>query len=305
MAASLEVGGVGEASRRVHAYWALAKPRIVGLLLVTTVPAMILAAGGMPPGWLVIATVAGGALAAGGANAINCYLDRDIDAVMRRTHRRPLPAGEIEPGPALAFGIGLSASGVALLAVAVNPLAAALTAGANLFYVLVYTMWLKRRTPQNIVIGGAAGAVPPVVGWAAVTGRVGLPAVLMFGIVFLWTPMHFWALSLRYADDYRAAGVPMLPVTDGRSETTRRMLRYAVAVAATSIALGPVARLGVLYDALAVGLSAMVVVDAAKLRRTRAPAAELRVFKRSNVYLAALFAAMAADVLVRSSVGRT
>jgi heme o synthase len=304
MAASLSVGTAGAVSRRAHAFWALTKPRIVGLLLVTTVPAMLLAANGLPSGWLVLATISGGALAAGGANALNCYLDRDIDAVMRRTRRRPLPAHDIEPAQALAFGVGLSVAGVSLLAMEVNPLAAALTAGADLFYVLVYTMWLKRRTPQNIVIGGAAGAVPPVVGWAAVTGRVGLPAVLMFGIVFLWTPLHFWALSLRYADDYRAAAVPMLPVTRGRDETTRRMLRYAVAVAAISVALVPAAGLGPLYGAVAVGLGAMVVADAAVLRRTRDPAGEVRVFKRSNVYLAALFVAIAADVLVRSAVGR-
>jgi protoheme IX farnesyltransferase len=305
MSVSLSVRTVGTASRRLPAYWALAKPRIVGLLLVTTVPAMILAANGLPSGWLVLATVAGGALAAAGANALNCYLDRDIDAVMRRTRRRPLPARDIEPAHALVFGLALSVSGVALLAMAVNVLAAALTAAANLFYVFVYTMWLKRRTPQNIVIGGAAGAVPPVVGWAAVTGRVGLPAVLMFGIVFLWTPLHFWALSLRYADDYRAAAVPMLPVTEGRDETTRRMLRYAVAVAAISVALGPVAGLGLLYDAVAVVMGLLVVADAAALRRTRDPAAELRVFKRSNVYLAALFVAIAADVLLRSAFVRS
>ena len=304
MAASLSIRTVG-VSRRAHAFWALAKPRIVGLLLVTTVPAMILAANGLPSGWLVLATVAGGALAAGGANALNCYLDRDIDAVMRRTRRRPLPAHDVEPAQALVFGVGLSVAGVSLLAMAVNPLSAALTAGANLFYVLVYTVWLKRRTPQNIVIGGAAGAVPPMVGWAAVTGRVDLPAVLMFGIVFLWTPLHFWALSLRYEDDYRAAAVPMLPVTEGRDETTRRMLRYAVALAAISVALVPAGGLGPLYGAVAVGLGAMVVAHAAVLRRTRDPGAEVRVFKRSNVYLAALFVAIAADVLVRSAVGRT
>jgi heme o synthase len=304
MAASVSVRTVGTASRPLRAYWALAKPRIVGLLLVTTVPAMVLAANGLPSGWLVLATVAGGALAAAGANALNCYLDRDIDAMMRRTRRRPLPARDIEPAHALVFGLALSVAGVALLAMAVNILAAALTAAANLFYVFVYTMWLKRRTPQNIVIGGAAGAVPPMVGWAAVTGRVGLPAVLMFGIVFLWTPLHFWALSLRYADDYRAAAVPMLPVTEGRDETTRRMLRYAVAVAAISIALGPVAGLRLLYDAVAVVMGLLVVADAAVLRRTRDPAAELRVFKRSNVYLAALFVAIAADVLARVAILR-
>jgi protoheme IX farnesyltransferase len=283
---------------RFRSFWSLTKPRIVGLLLVTTAPAMILAGGKFPPLSLLAATLGAGALAAGGANALNCYLDRDIDAAMRRTRRRPLPAHELEPAHALTLGTSLSVAGVALLATSVNLTAAALTAGANLFYVFVYTLWLKRRTPQNIVIGGAAGAVPPMVGWAAVTGGVGVPALMMFGIVFLWTPLHFWALSLRYAEDYQAARVPMLPVTHGREETTRRMLRYAIAVAALSVALGPVGGLGPVYMAVAIVLGAMTVIDAAGLRGTRSPAAELRVFKRSNLYLAALFVAIAVDVLL-------
>ena len=197
------------------AYFSLTKPRIIVLLLVTTIPAMVLAKGGWPSVWLMLVTVAGGAIVAGGANAMNCYFDRDIDGLMLRTRGRPLPAGQIEPERAAVFGIILAAVGFLMLQVFVNLLAACLTLGAFAFYVVVYTLLLKRTTPLNIVIGGAAGAMPPVVGWAAVTGSVEAPALVLFAIVVLWTPPHFWALALNYNSDYKRAGVPMLPVVVG------------------------------------------------------------------------------------------
>jgi heme o synthase len=196
---------------RLAAYVGLTKPRIIELLLVTTVPAMVLAEKGIPSTWLMLVTLVGGTLAAGGANTINCVIDRDIDEQMQRTHRRPLPKGSVTPANALRFGIALEVFAFLLLWGTVNLLAAILAVSATAFYVFVYTMWLKRSTTQNIVIGGAAGAVPVLVGWAAVTGRVGLPAWIMFAIIFFWTPPHFWALAMRYRDDYAKAGVPMLP----------------------------------------------------------------------------------------------
>ena len=198
-------------TQRFGTYWALTKPRIIELLLITTVPAMVLAARGWPGTWLVLSTLIGGTLSAGGANALNCYIDRDIDEVMRRTSRRPLPRHQIEPVDARNFGIALGLAGFAWLWAFTNLTAALLATAALLFYVFVYTLWLKRTTPQNIVIGGAAGAVPALVGWAAVTGGVGLAAWILFAVVFYWTPPHFWALALRYRDEYAAAAVPMLP----------------------------------------------------------------------------------------------
>jgi protoheme IX farnesyltransferase len=267
----------------------------VELLLVTTVPAMILARRGMPSIWLVLATLVGGAMAAGSANAINCYLDRDIDEVMRRTRRRPLPAHEIEPERALSFGYALGAMSFFFLAVTVNVLAASLALSAIAFYVFVYTMWLKRSSTQNIVIGGAAGAVPVLVGWAAVTGTVGLPAWVMFAIVFVWTPPHFWALAMRYRGDYAAAGVPMLPVVRGTEETRRSILRYSLVLFATSLLLIPIGSLGPVYGATAVVLGAWFVWRALRLWRSASPAEPLRLFRYSIVYLAALFAAVAVD----------
>ncbi|MBI1886614.1 MAG: protoheme IX farnesyltransferase, partial [Chloroflexi bacterium] len=211
------------ASEVAVAYLRLTKPRIILLLLITTIPAMILAEGGWPSPWLVLATLAGGAMAAGGANALNCYFDRDIDSMMLRTRGRPVPAGQIEPERAALFGVVLAGAGFLILEAFVNLPAAFLTLGAFGFYVVVYTILLKRSTPLNIVIGGAAGAMPPVVGWAAVTGRVELPALILFGIVVLWTPPHFWALALNYSSDYRRARVPMLPVVLGEEETRRQI----------------------------------------------------------------------------------
>jgi heme o synthase len=281
------------------AYWQLTKPRIVLLLLITTVPAMILAEQGMPSLWLIAATLVGGTAAAGGANAINQVIDRDIDAVMRRTRRRPLPSRAIAPRHALAFGLALGASGFAWLAVLVNLLAASLALAALAFYVLVYTMWLKRSSTQNIVIGGAAGAAPALVGWASVTGRVGLPALVMFAVVFLWTPPHFWALAIRYERDYGAAGVPMLPVMAGRAATARQILWYSLVLVATTLALYPVAHLGPIYLVASLVLGAAFVVRAVRLLRDSTGKAAMEMFRYSIAYLATLFGAIGVDVIAR------
>src|SRR5439155_19163115 len=225
-----------------------------------------------------VATLVGGTMSAGGANAINQYLDRDIDELMARTRRRPLPAHTMPPRNALVFGIGLGVAGFVWLVGTVNLPAALLSAGALAFYVFVYTLWLKRSSPQNIVIGGAAGAAPALVGWAAVTGRVGLPAVVMFLIVFYWTPPHFWALSIQYEADYRAAGVPMLPVVRGLDETTRQILLYSLQLFAITLLLIPVARMGVEYTVAAVGLGAWFVVEAVRVRRERTVARAMHLF---------------------------
>jgi protoheme IX farnesyltransferase len=281
------------------AYYQLTKPRIVLLLLITTVPSMILAARGVPSLWLILATLIGGTMSAGGANAINQYIDRDIDELMARTRRRPLPAHAIRPGNAVAFGIGLGIAGFIWLALIVNLPAALLSAGALAFYVFVYTMWLKRSSPQNIVIGGAAGAAPALVGWAAVTGRVEWPAVVLFMIVFLWTPPHFWALSLRYRRDYQAAGIPMLPVVAGVEATTRSIFLYSVILVGGTLVLWPVAPTGPIYPAAAVLLGAVFVGRARQLRAKRSPKAAMSLFRYSIAYLALLFGAVALDTLVR------
>jgi protoheme IX farnesyltransferase len=219
------------------AYLNLTKPRIIVLLLVTTIPAMILAHGGLPSIWLMAATVSGGAVVAGGANAVNCYFDRDIDEVMRRTRSRPLPSGRVEPNHAILFGVLLAGAGFLFLEAFTNLLAAFLTLGSFAFYVVVYTLLLKRTTPLNIVIGGASGAMPPVVGWAAVTGDVGLPALVLFGIIVVWTPPHFWALALNCSTDYESARVPMLPVVAGEGETRRQILLHSLGLVAVSLIL--------------------------------------------------------------------
>jgi protoheme IX farnesyltransferase len=283
-------------AERIRAYLLLAKLRIIELLLITTVPAMVLAAGGWPGWWLVAVTLAGGTLSAGGANAINNFVDRDIDSQMRRTRHRPLPAHRVGPREALVVGIGLGTAGFALLWAAVNLPAALLSTGALLFYVLVYSMGLKRTTPHNIVIGGAAGAVPVLVGWAAVTGTVELPAWILFAIIFAWTPPHFWALSLRYRADYERAGVPMLPVVAGERNTTAQIFLYSVAVAGLSLLLHPVAGLGMVYLVAAAVLGAWFVADAFRLTRDSRRA--MLLFRNSNLYLALLFSALALDVLV-------
>lgn len=278
------------------AYVALTKPRIIELLLITTVPAMVLAEGGWPGTWLVIATLIGGTLSAGGANAINNYFDRDIDVVMRRTSHRPLPRDAIPASSALWFGIVLGVIGFLWLWLFVNLPAGLLATAALLFYVLVYTMALKRSTPQNIVIGGAAGAVPVLVGWAAVTGSLAPAAWLLFGIVFCWTPPHFWALAIRYKDDYASAGVPMLPVVVGEQRTTWYILGYSLLLTAVSLLLWPVAPTGALYPIAALILGALFVVEAARLIRT--PERSMALFRYSTIYLAVLFAVIWVDTAI-------
>jgi protoheme IX farnesyltransferase len=288
------------ATATFRAYFLLTKPRVVELLLVTTVPAMVLADGGLPSLTLIGAVLVGGALAAGGANTINCWIERDRDRIMHRTERRPLPAGKIDPRHALVFGVLLEASAFVWLWTTVNLLSAALAVSAMLFYVFVYTIWLKPRSPQNIVIGGAAGAVPVLVGWAAVTGRLAAPAWVLFAIVFCWTPPHFWALSLRYRDDYAAAGIPMLPVARGIATAVRQILVYSVIVVAVTMSLFFFERMGVVYFVAAVGLGAAFVWQAFELRRDASPRRAMRLFSFSNIYLALLFASIAVDTLVRS-----
>ncbi len=298
----------------VRAYIALTKPRIIELLLVTTVPAMVLATRQVPGIqlghwlWLTVWTLVGGTLAAGSANAINCYLDRDIDLLMARTRRRPLPAHQVEPERAVVFGLALGAIAFAVLAFFVNLLAAFLGLLAIAFYVVVYTMMLKRSTPQNIVIGGAAGALPPVIGWAAVTGNVGVPALLLFALVFYWTPPHFWALSLRIRKDYAAAGVPMLPVVRGIAETTRQIGLYTILMVAISLILFAVGRMGPVYLVAAVVLGALFLRQAYGLWRRgdseeESTAGAIRLYKYSISYLTLLFAAIALDTLVLAAFG--
>jgi protoheme IX farnesyltransferase len=288
---------------KVGAYVALTKPRIIELLLVTTVPTMVVAEQGMPPVWLMVATVIGGALAAGGANAINMYVDRDIDAVMNRTKGRPLVTGAVTPRAALIFAIGIEALAFLWLWVVVNPLSAVLGLSACLFYVFVYTLWLKRSSSQNIVIGGAAGAIPVLIGWSSVTDSVSetfsWAPVTLFALMFFWTPPHFWALAIKYKDDYAAADVPMLPVVASYRETTRKMLAYTVLVVALSFAFGAAAELGALYWVASAVLGAAFIVMAVQVMRTESPAKAIKLFTFSITYITLLFGAMAADVLLR------
>ena len=282
----------------VSAYFSLTKPRIIELLLVTTFPAMVVAEDGMPNLWLVVSTLIGGSLAAGGANTINCVIDRDIDAIMRRTQHRPLPAGLIPPERALAFGISLGVVSFTFLTLTVNLLTAALAMSALLFYVFVYTMWLKRSTVENIVIGGAAGAVPPLCGWAAVTGSLEAAPLIMFAIVFLWTPPHFWALAIGYSNDYANANIPMLPVTHGAREARRRSLVYAVAMVGTSLALYATDAVGLIYLATAV-ISGVIFIGLAVAQLVQASTkAAMNLFRYSMVYLSIIFLVMALDRLV-------
>jgi heme o synthase len=283
----------------IGSYVRLTKPRVIELLLVTAVPPMVLAQQGMPALGLIAAVVVGGALAAGGANTINCWIERDRDQLMQRTLKRPLPRGEIVPARALAFGIVLNVLAFALLASAANLLAATLTLSATLFYVFVYTLWLKPRTVQNIVIGGAAGAVPALVGWAAVRDGLGAPAWLLFAIVFFWTPAHFWALAMKYRDDYAAAGVPMLPVVHGVELTTRRIAAYATITVALTFAMTLTGDVGRVYAAAVFVLGGMFVTRAFALVREPSPQRAIRFFAWSNVYLMLVFVAVAVDAFVR------
>jgi heme o synthase len=287
------------ARARVGGFIALTKPRIIELLLVTTVPTMVVAQRGMPPLWLIAATVAGGTLAAGGANAINMVIDRDIDRVMHRTRNRPLVTGLLEPTEAMVFAIALEVAAFALLWATVNLLSAVLAVSATAFYVFVYTLWLKRTSTQNIVIGGAAGAVPVLVGWSAVTDSLGWAPLVLFAVIFVWTPPHFWALAVKYKDDYAAADVPMLPAVASMRTTSVRILRYTLLLWVLTVVFAPVAGMGPIYVAAAVALGAVFTGFAVQLLRTGSPAVAMRLFSWSITYVTLLFGAMAADQLIR------
>lgn len=289
------------ALRKAKAYVGLTKPRVIELLLVTTAPVMVLAARGIPDLWLVLATLVGGALSAGSANAFNCYIDRDIDRVMNRTRTRPLVTGELRDGEALAFAWITGAASVLWLGLLVNWLAAALSLGAILFYVIVYTLLLKRRTPQNIVWGGMAGCMPVLIGWAAVTGSLSWTPVVLFGIVFLWTPPHYWPLSMKYRADYQSAGVPMLAVVRGRTVVGLQVVLYAWATVACSLLLIPVAGMGILYTVVAITAGGWFVVESHRLYGTAIRHGEvrpMRVFHSSISYLTLVFLAVGIDPLL-------
>jgi protoheme IX farnesyltransferase len=285
---------------RARGYLALTKPRIIELLLVTTVPTMIVAERGLPTLGLMACTVAGGALAAGGANAINMYADRDIDRLMERTRSRPLVTGAVTPRAALTFAVALEVAAFVLLWTTVNLLSAALAVAACLFYVFVYTLWLKRSSSRNIVIGGAAGAVPVLVGWSAVTGGLDWAPIVLFAVIFYWTPPHFWALAIRYRDDYARADVPMLPVVAGVRATAVRILLYTVLLWVLTVVFTPIAEMGPLYLAAALVLGAVYTVLAVNLVREPRPEPAIRLFAWSITYITLLFGAMAADQLLRS-----
>ena len=285
-------------------YVALTKPRIIELLLVTTLPTMVVAAKGIPGFALIIETLIGGTLAAGGANAINMVVDRDIDAIMQRTQGRPLVRGVMSPQSALIFALAIELLAFIVLAVFVNQLSAWLAMSATAFYVFIYTLWLKRRSKQNIVIGGAAGAVPVLIGWSAVTNNVTWTPVLLFVVIFIWTPPHFWALAVRYRDDYEAANVPMMPVVTSLRRTTLEILVYSVIMWMVTIAIGPIAHLGWIYALSATLLGGAFTYMAMRLyshaRIGTADVGEaMKLFHYSITYLTALFVLMAVDVLVR------
>jgi protoheme IX farnesyltransferase len=283
----------------VQAYLGLTKTRIIEQLLVVTVPAMFLAERGVPSVWLIAATLLGGAMAAASAHALNCVVDADIDAVMKRTARRPLARGQVPTRNALIFGLVLGALSAVWLGLTTNWLAAGLSVAAIAFYVLVYTLLLKRRTSQNIVWGGAAGCMPVVIGWAAVTGSVEWPAFVMFGVIFFWTPPHFWALAMRYRDDYAAAGVPMLPVVAPPALVSRRILIYSWVMAGWSLLLVPATSW--IYAAVAALGGAWFVFQAHRLHRGVLAGVEtrpMRLFHLSNMYLCGLFAAIAVDAAI-------
>lgn len=289
------IGNLGVRTR-IAAYVALTKPRIIELLLITTVPAMVVAGAAWPGTWLVIATVLGGTLSAAGANALNNYHDRDIDQIMQRTARRPLPRDLVGPQQARMFGWALTVAGFAWLWGFANLLAAAISTAAVLFYYLFYTKVLKRSTDQNIVIGGAAGAAPVLVGWAAVTGSLATPAWILFAIIFAWTPPHFWALALKYKDDYAAADIPMMPVVRGIEATTRQMLVYAGITVLFSLALIPAAGMGWLYLLSAIVSGGWLVIESFRVLFN--PGRAMKLFGYSTIYLSVLFAAMLADRLI-------
>ncbi|MDQ6782000.1 MAG: heme o synthase [Actinomycetota bacterium] len=284
---------------RLGGFVALTKPRIIELLLVTTLPTMFVAARGLPRVSLMVATLIGGTLAAGGANAVNMFVDRDIDAVMHRTANRPLVTGVVSPAAALTFAIILEVLAFAELWSAVNLLSAVLAVSATLFYVFVYTLWLKRTSSQNIVIGGAAGAVPVLVGWAAVTGTVGLAPILLFALIFVWTPPHFWALAIKYREDYASVDVPMMPVVATFERTAREILAYSVLVLVVSVAFGWSAHMGPLYWVAAIVCGGVFVAFAARLYLVRTERRAMVLFHWSISYVTLVFAAMAVDELIR------
>jgi len=291
-----KVFSVGE---RLAGYLALTKPRIIELLLVTTVPTMFVAQGGVPSVWLMAATVIGGTLAAGGANAVNMVVDRDIDGLMERTMHRPLVQGVMSPRAALTFAVCIEVAAFTWLLATVNLLSAVLAVSATFFYVFVYTLWLKRTTTQNIVIGGAAGAVPVLVGWSAVTNTLGWAPVVLFLIVFFWTPPHFWALAIRYRDDYSAASVPMLPSVATLAETARRIIFYSVVLVGLTLVFALVAGMGPVYVGSALVLGLLFGAMAVAVRRDPSERTAMRLFSYSITYMTLLFAAMVVDVLVR------
>jgi protoheme IX farnesyltransferase len=281
----------------VNDYVALMKPGIMSLLLVTTLGAMLVAARGIPSFGLVLVTLLGGVLTAGGANVLNCYIDRDIDAIMSRTRHRATANGRVSPAAALNFGVALTVSGMLLLGFVVNWLAAGLALAGNLYYVFVYTLWLKRRTPHNIVIGGAAGAVPPLVGWAAVTGALSAPAWILFAIIFYWTPPHFWALALLKQGEYGRVGIPMLPVVAGEDETRRQVFLYTILLFAVTLLLVPFG-MSWIYFAGAVALGAWFLMLSWRLLQNPSKALARKTFFYSIWYLAGLFAVMVSDRLM-------
>jgi protoheme IX farnesyltransferase len=301
----LDLSSAARLADMVRAYVGLTKPRIIELLLMTTVPVMFLAEGGVPGLWLVVATVVGGTLAAGSANSLNCVLDRDIDERMRRTRRRPLPLHQVSPGAATVFGILLGVLATGWLAVTVNWLSAGLALAANAFYVVGYTMLLKRRTSQNIVWGGAAGCFPTLIGWTAVRDDLAWAPLVLFMVVFFWTPPHFWSLAIRYRDDYAAAQVPMLPAVSAPRTVAVRILAYSYLTVSSSLLLWPVASTGWFYPAGALVLGAVFVVESHLLLRrcdSRDRVTDLkpmRLFHASNVYLALLFLCVALDPLIK------
>ena len=283
---------------RVAGYVALTKPRIIELLLVTTVPTMFVAEQGVPSVWLMVATVLGGTFAAAGANATNMVVDADIDALMDRTKNRPLVTGVVSPRNALVFAITLEVVAFAWLVAFVNLLSAVLAVSATLFYVFVYTLWLKRTSTQNIVIGGAAGAVPVLVGWSAVTNSLGWAPIVLFLVIFYWTPPHFWALAIRYRDDYAKAEVPMLPVVASLETTARRILFYTVILVALTLVFAPVAGMGAIYLASALALGAVFTALALSLKRDPSEGTAMRLFTYSITYITLLFGAIVVDVVV-------
>ena len=286
---------------RAAGYVALTKPRIIELLLVTTVPTMVVAARGLPSGWLILNTVIGGTLAAGGANAINMYVDRDIDKIMQRTKGRPLVMGVMSPRAALTFAIAIEASAFVYLWFWVNLLSAVLGVAACLFYVFIYTLWLKRTSTHNIVIGGAAGAAPVLIGWSSVTNSLGWAPVVLFAVMFYWTPPHFWALAIKYRDDYAAADVPMLPSVVSLEKTASRIVVYTLVLWALTLLFSPVAGMGHLYLGAAIVLGAIFTAMTLELRRNPSTQRAMKVFTYSITYITLLFGAMALDQFVRNA----